>query len=165
MFAKERQVEYAHSTSLQLRIYRRLFGGSSTKDLSEGSEELNDFGNRMATSHSEALLFPYVNSEAVGDVYSFGDLWRINNKVYHSRAKRDLLPNCWEFIIEKAEAELEDIEYEERQDETHGYYYDEEDDWYSGSEEDWDYQSDSNSDYNSDSDSDSDPDYYDSGYW
>ncbi|KAF9346028.1 hypothetical protein BGX26_002497 [Mortierella sp. AD094] len=112
----------------------------------------------MAMNHSEALLFPYINAEAVGDVYSFGDLWRINNKVYHSKAKRDLLPNCWEFITEKAEAELDDIECEREQDEAHGYYYEDEE-WYSESEEDWDYHSDPNSD------SDSDSDYSDSGYW
>ncbi|KAF8977719.1 hypothetical protein BGZ46_007167 [Entomortierella lignicola] len=131
--------------------------GIEILDLSEGSEELNDFGNRMAINHSEALIYPYVNAEAIGDVYSFGDLWRINNKIYHSKAKRDLLPNCFDYIIGKANDDLYDIEqeqYEEQEYYGKGWYEEEEEEEYWDSEPNWNYYSDSYTDSNSNSDSD-----------
>ncbi|KAF8955015.1 hypothetical protein BGZ46_002773 [Entomortierella lignicola] len=140
--------------------------GIEIMDLSEGSSELDNVGNRFAIKDSEALLHPYVNPEAIKDVFSFEDLQMINNEISDPYAS-DLLLNCMGFIMDLIESydicffenERNELlwiygkdwnwegeeEEEEEEEEEDGYDYEDdeydnysdEEFWYSESAEGW----------------------------
>ncbi|KAF9198190.1 hypothetical protein BGZ49_001084, partial [Haplosporangium sp. Z 27] len=135
--------------------------GIEIKDLSEGSSELDKVGNRFAIKDSEALLHPYVNPEAIKDVFSYEDLQTINNEISNPYTS-DLLLNCMGFIMDliesydicffenerneplwiygedwnwEGEEEEEEDDYDYEDDEYDNYS--DEEFWYSESAEDW----------------------------